>query len=198
MKRVFILFMLLISWSGFSQNDWEAAKSQSAIEFDKSMTDQNSGGILLSNFSLKHWTYKFTNENEFKNLIKNRFELRAFIANRVLDIGLGNPENDKKLCFRQKYFLERSWVEEENNGRIAGYLFAVTFFRIDEDNWFSFNSVHERTTAYLDSRFIEFRLYKGFKHNGTLATNGIAFIDLPVVINKEEKTITIWSGELFD
>ncbi len=198
MKKVFIVASLLLSFTVFAQTNWEEGTSQSAMGFQTSMTDPNQGGILLSNFSLKHWSYKFQDEDAFMKLIRNRVDLRAFVADRVLEIGLSNPDNDKGKCYSGKHFLDESWVEEEYSGFIAAYQYAITFMKLDEDNWYSFVMVHERTGDYLRKGYKEFRLYKGFRHSGILATNGIDFTDLPVVIDLDEKTITLWSGELFD
>ncbi len=95
-------------------------------------------------------------------------------------------------------FFKKSWVDEINSGFIASYQFAVVFLKFDEDNWFSYDSVREKTYTYLDSGNKKFRLYKGFYHTGVLSGDGISMIDLPVVIDEKEQTITIWSAELYD
>ena len=79
----------------------------------------------------------------------------------------------------------------------------LSSYKVDEDNWFSFDNVSSKTQAYLsDYSYLrdrrELRILKGFHHAGVLVRGGIDIQDLPVVVDYEDRTFTIWSAQLFD
>ena len=76
------------------------------------------------------------------------------------------------------------------------------FYSIDLDNWFTFEQAQKQTESYLDFFPIgpdttELRMFKGFV-NDMVLTGTISTVDLPVVVNRSEQSITIWSCELND
>ncbi len=199
MKKILLIaiFALMSSVVFADDTTWEWGASDSAEKFELSMESSEHGGILYSNLPLTNWTMKINNAEEFLKLIADRNSLRDFVADRVFNIAM-DLGMDQSKCDSARTFLKKSWVDELDSGFVASYQFAVVFLRFDEDNWFSYDSVRAKIYPYLGTGRKKFRLYKGFNHTGVLSKRGISMIDLPVIIDEDEQTITIWSGELYD
>ena len=189
--------------AGAAVADWIWEDSVSARAFETSMEGGNSP-LLLANFPLSHWSVKFDNTSTFQNLVNDRYRLRNAVAERVLDICLEQVANadvaidDVELCYSARRFLREAWVQEDESGFVAAHRLATNFLDVDDDNWFSFESVRDRSMDYLATGNRRLRLYKGFNSVGVLVPGGIPVADLPVVIDMDEKTITIWAGTLYD
>ena len=83
----------------------------------------------------------------------------------------------------------------------AALAFALWFFRVDADNWFSFNRMLVETTLFFDYHSdpyapMELRLFKGFNNNVLL--NLITPQDLAITVNDAERVITLWVVGLAD
>ena len=100
-------------------------------------------------------------------------------------------------------FIQREWgipcegcySDAFHSGFLGSYAFALWFMEFDHDNWFTFDSVQNETKKYLNSYSSvsdrrELRLIKG----SFLPMK----LDLPVVVNYEERSVTVWTGELRD
>ena len=88
-----------------------------------------------------------------------------------------------------------------NNTPEAALAFALWFFRVDADNWFSFNRMLAETTWFFDYHSdpyspMELRLFKGFQNNTLL--NLITPKDLAITVNDAERVITLWVVGLAD
>ena len=178
---------------------WEWSTSESASAFVKTMTNRGNG-ILMSNFPLKSWTIKIHYKEKFNSIITNRSYLRNFIAKRVYSVCTENKK-DKNKCYAARKFLKEAWVGETDDGHLASYEFALTFYKVDFDNWFSFEGVRGKIASYLETPYHGvriFRQYLGFKHHGVLSQGGISIKTLPVVIDTAEQTITFYSASLYD
>ena len=157
-----------------------------AEEFIADMTKD----ILGENFSLK--TFSFTlDEEKFEKTVGRQLAFRNFVNDRLLDLAA----KECALC-------ATTYIDTFSSGLQGAYALALWFFRFDEDNWFSFDQVLEKTKAYLNgvSKWndrLELRLFKGFSLKGIL-TEAISGPDLPVVVNHGDKTVTIISCELRD
>lgn len=83
----------------------------------------------------------------------------------------------------------------------AALAFALWFFRVDADNWFSFDRMLTETTWYFDYHSdpyspMELRLFKGFNNNAFLHL--ITPKDLAITVNDAERVITLWVVGLAD
>ena len=82
-----------------------------------------------------------------------------------------------------------------SSGFLGSYAFALWFMEFDQDNWFSFDVVHKETKKYLNSYSSvsgrrELRMIKGSFPPMKL--------DLPVVVDYMDLSVTVWTGELRD
>ena len=193
-----IALTLILGLARDAQADsyWSWSSSASAAQFETSM-ENSTDGILYDNFPLSHWSITIATEAKFNELVSNRGYLRNFIAARVLELCLAQGR-DADRCYAARRYLRKAWVVEEHSGFVSAYRLATVFIDVDEDNWFSFEAVAAKAMDYLSRDWRELRLYKGFNPGNVLAPGGIPLIDLPVVIDPDERSITIWTAVLFD
>jgi hypothetical protein len=152
--------------------------------------------ILLDNFPLSHWSYTL-DAASFSRLVANRDALRTFVGARVLELCLA-ARRETSRCQAARRTIARTWVVEERSGFVAAYRLATTFIAVAQDNWFSFEAVSDRAMDYLSSGARELHLYQGFDARGVLVDGGISLGELPVVVDHDERTITLWTATLFD
>ncbi len=177
--------------------------------FVKSMYD----GVLGSNFIFKHYSISFPNKKVFLDTVDNEDNFRSCVIAQIRIISQNYW--DKNAYVNQYEYLKtkKDTSKEEIDAlnqryievhpEITGsYAFALWFYHFDYDNWFSFQSVFEKVDSYLGDYFyfddrLEFRLFKGFK-NAHVLCDPVTVLDLPVVVNYSDQTVTIFTGQLND
>ena len=133
--------------------------------------------VLPDNFSLEGSTVTFETENEFQAAVSDSKDFLRFV----------NKE--------WGYDCIESYSDVFFSGFLGSYALSLWFMQFDEDNWFSFKNVQTNTVKYLNSYMIvakrkELRVIKG----SFLPMN----LDLPIVVDYESKSVTVWTGELRD
>lgn len=158
-------------------------------------------GVILDNFILQYDRVVFEDEVAFKALVDNPTAFKTWVGEQVASLAVQRTGDSTKGPIATQR-LQDSCMESYFSGNVGAYALALWFFRFDQDNWFSFDRVHEEIVKYLDSATFtkdrtELRLFYGFENNGVLA-NPITPTGLPVVVNYLEQAISIWSGQLND
>lgn len=171
--------------------NWVLSIDSKAQAFLKSMYSNN---VIFGNFVLKVYSYHFKDALNFTERVNDSIYFRGMVSNHIRNICI-DRFSDQEKCENRSKEIYHLYIEDFSSGLLGSYAFALWFMHFDEDNWFSFDAVHEQTRKYLDST--ELRLFKGFDNDGML-TIPVTVLDLPVVINNEEKTVSIWTGELND
>ena len=142
---------------------------QKAEVFIKEMREH----ILGQNFTLQGYSYS-PQHDDFDKIVNRQLAFRNFINDRLLDLSA----SECALC-------ATTYIDTYQSGLVGAYALALWFFRFDEDNWFQYDNVLEKTKGYLNSATkwddrLELRLFKGFSLKGIL-TEAISGPDLPVV-----------------
>lgn len=162
------------------------ATDERAEAFIRSLFDD----LLGDNFSIHAFSFT-VDEGSFTDTVDRELAFRSFTSRAVL----GMIGKDCPTC-------ATTFIDTYPSGFIGAHALALWFLRFDEDNWFSFARILQKTKAYLtdvpshDAR-LELRLFKGFNPRGIL-TNAICPTDLPIVVNYGAETITLITGELRD
>ena len=143
----------------------------------KTFLENMCSSILPDCFELKADSYRFTEEKKFADAVDDTNNFAEFVA------GKWNHE-----CLD-------SYCDSFYSGFLGSFALALWFMEFDEDNWFSFKDVHRETERYLNSvssvqERRELRLFKGSFEPMKL--------DLPVVVDYAEMSITVWTGSLND
>lgn len=153
--------------------------------------------ILYENFPFTYWAINFDDEKSFTEATASDEKLRALVKSQISHLSTRKELADQDHRKAQNQ-IEDAYIEKINTAFLAGYAWAVWFYGFDADNWFGFDQMRIPLESYLSESDSDPALYlfKGFD-NG-LITRGITVPDLPVVINPIEKTVYLWTAELFD
>ncbi len=156
--------------------------------------------VILDNWQLEHHSRHIPDLKAFRSIATDERLLREQVEGMLADAAEKKfgPSELNKLAGRllQGTYLDR--YEEEDMGRFA---WALWFYRVDSDNWFSFDRVREVIEKYLGAYYwhpddaIHFHLFRGFRGEGIWRSSTG---DLPVTVNYAEQQISIWRAELFD
>jgi hypothetical protein len=158
-------------------------------------------GVILNNWELEYFTSIFEDDTAFQKVIDSKSSLAEFISEQVEQISLERYSNSKAAELAGE-LVERCYDEHFPDSHFGAYALALWFYQFDADNWFSFDRVLKETEKYLNfypewEDRLELHLYKGFDNTGVLV-DPVTQVDLPVVINRGERAITIWTCQLND
>ncbi len=133
--------------------------------------------LLPQNFLLQAQTVKLESINAFNSILETDSSFSEFI--------------EKEWSIK----CSGSFIDIFQSGFLGSYALALWFMEFDEDNWFSFKKIHTETNKFLNSyssvsERTELRLIKGsFKPMN---------LDLPVIVNYKDLTVTVLTGQLID
>lgn len=159
--------------------------------------------VLPENFPLSFAQITFENEEAFQEAASNT----SLFSNLVAEQVARSLQNDDNTTFQVPLLaaeiLKKSYLDIIDQDYLAPYEMANWFYAFDADNWFSYERVFSECAHYLEGANLytdrrELRIFRGFPTNLTLASRGISPQRLPVVLNFEEKLITLWWASLFD
>lgn len=156
--------------------------------------------VIQDNFELKYHTIAFQDKEQFEEIANNPDRLQRLVSENIKYLaseGVGSQAIEKASDQAADVY-----IESLHSGYLASYAFAFWFFKFDMDNWFEFEQVREQTEQYLDISFLSsheqaFHLFKGFE-NKRILKGGVNVLDLPVVTNFDEMTVSLWTCQLFD
>jgi hypothetical protein len=157
--------------------------------------------LIGENFVLTYESLIVPEAEDFLQIAASPERVTQLVASRLQPVVVERTQNE--LAARLALdLLGRSYVERYESGHLGAHAFALWFYRLDQDNWFSFEAVLRETMEYLDyfpyvDQRSELLLYKGFPNAGLLA-QAITASDLPVVLNYAEQRISFWSVDLYD
>lgn len=187
---------------GFGQDKLQDLILSMFIPADQYFQQQMRSQLLGENWNLNYYNIAFKNPTDFLQVVENEATLTHYVSQEVGQIAVSQKGESDLFGRLASSIVPSCYVEKFNSAEQARFAFALWFYKIDEDNWFSFNRVLELAQLYLtyhenDNQYMDFIFYKGFP-NSIALVNGLTSNDLPVVVNHAEQKITIWTVELFD
>jgi hypothetical protein len=198
-KVVTSLFAAALALPSLAFARTPASHPSSAIEFPSASAElfkkKISAEVLHSNYTLRSYSYLFTDGDELPEVLSSTNKLRGFLAERVYNYCLlhsqvpGHCENGSEALRNAQV---TQFDEQGAPTGLAGWIYDL-----DGDNWFGFDDVLAQTATYLKSGRREFRLLRGFDPDGVLS-EGLLQKDLPMVVDYDERTITVWTLRLED
>ena len=133
--------------------------------------------VLPENFKLTGSMFSFKTQNEFQDAVSDSEDFLRFVNKQW------------------GYDCIESYSDVFFSGFLGSYAFSLWFMEFDEDNWFSFEKVQLETEKYLNS-------YSSVSERKELRVIKGSFLpmrlDLPVVVDYENRSVTVWTGELRD
>lgn len=158
-------------------------------------------GIILDNWNVRYSDEHFEDRDEFESIVYNEANLENWVVEQVKKTSLEQFDDRHRSLLSGELARDR-YIESYPEAHLGSYAWALWFYSIDQDNWFSFERIRTAIESFLGtyegiSGEIELRLLKGFPNWSGLA-QGITPLDLPVTLNKVEQRLSIWAAELFD
>lgn len=158
-------------------------------------------GVILDNWELEYFVTPFEDAAAFEAVTASAHALANWVAGQVEQISVEKYSNSKAAELAGA-LLSKCYVEHFPDPHYGAYALAFWFYQFDADNWFTFERVRAETERYLNyypvwEGRLELYLFKGFDNAGVLVS-AMAQDDLPVVVNRGEQSITIWTCQLND
>jgi hypothetical protein len=156
--------------------------------------------VLRQSWTLEHHSICIEEEMKFLDLVQDSKLFFGFVADKAALISQDRYRVNNKV--RVENALGKSPLEIYEEGDVSAHAFALWFYKITSDSWFSYEQVHRQTEAYLNFMpdFLErteLRMFHGFK-NENLLTGPITTTGLPVTVNYCEQTISLWTVHVID
>ena len=170
-----------------------------------------SGAVRFKNYMIQHglgaqWEFNhystvFPSMDEFLQVVNHQDILKEFVAKEVKRISLEKHKDERKASLVGA-LIPSCYIEKYEMGHIASYAWALWFYRFDADNYFSFHSVEREIEKYLGSACSEadrkeLYMFKGFDNALAFHTEHTV-TDLPVVVDFEDLSISLWTCQLMD
>lgn len=186
---------------GFGQDKFDELVAMFEVDPSEAFRLAMYDGVILDNWTLKHETQQIDGEQEFIDTARVDCFLKNYVADEIKRISTERYGNAQAANIASRT-LDGLYLERFEDAHLASFAFALWFYRLDMDNWFSFETVRLKLEHYLSAYpnhndRLELCFFKGF-NNDQVLTKAISAIDLPVVLNYGERRISIWSAELRD
>lgn len=157
--------------------------------------------IIADNWKVEHHTHYFQSEEEFDFTANIASNFTGFVAHEVGRLVETRKKNEL-AGYLSEQLIKEAHQDAYDISHYGSYAFAFWFYQFDADNWFSFERIRleiEQYLSYYISPTDDLRVvfFKGFPNSAALV-DGITQPDLPVVLNRPERAISIWTAELFD
>jgi hypothetical protein len=165
--------------------------------------------IYKENWPVWFFEYPIEDKEQFEELTFNESAYRNFISEKLAEIA---QEADVVDSLAQTAIngVKDAHMERFEDITLSSLSFAIWFYRLDPENWFSFDRMEEQTRAYFEyyvpqypfqqmryDTLLELIAFKGIP--GTIMDPaGIAASDLITIANQPEQSITIWMSTLYD
>ncbi|MEM1327476.1 MAG: hypothetical protein AAGI23_16055 [Bacteroidota bacterium] len=157
-------------------------------------------GLLMSNWIIKPYRIEVKDDETWAKVTQSTTWRQLWLTEELGQLSelLTDTDNSE----RAKQYMRTAYVETFQEEEIASYAFALCWYQIDMDNWFSFNTILSKVRDYLSyyshpSYGLTLLLVKGFPME-LLGTNGVSTTDLPIILNTAERSVTVWTIELLD
>lgn len=171
-----------------------ASESFASNLFDK--------GILYQNWTVIRFEHASETESDYRAIVDDASAFRSAVHQLATRAAMETMGHNSEDAARITGSVLTDYIDAYRNGTSeAALAFALWFYRVDADNWFSFDRMLVETQWYFDyhsSNYtpMELRLFKGFDNQAF--TNLVAPHDLAITVNDAERVITLWVVALAD
>jgi len=185
---------------GFGQDKFDELTAMFEVNPSEAFRLAMYDGVLLNNWEFKHST-KALDATKFAATAPVDCLLKNYIAEEI-KILCKERFNNQQAAEIASRTLDTTYIERFEDAHLASYAFAFWLYKLDMDNWFSFEKVRLKSELYFSTNpnhndRLELVMFKGFNNTNVL-NQPLNTKDLPVVINHAENSISIWSAQLND
>ncbi len=199
--------------SGFGQGTWKDL----TYTFGRTAAEAFRNNLYANNIIYPEnwpvWFFEFPIEDKelFEELSFNDTAYRTLVSEKLAEIAQ-EEEVVESLAESAITGVKEAHLERFQDTTLSAVTFDIWFYRLDPGNWFSFDSMLEQTTAYIEyyqrnysfqdipsgeDIMLELVSFKGVP--GTIMNPaGIAADDLITILNYPERNLTIWMSTLYD
>jgi hypothetical protein len=167
--------------------------------FESNLFDKN---LFADNWTLIRYEYTAETDEAYRTLVDDPTAFRNTVHQLAIRAAMETQGYDLEEAERVTGSILTDYIDTyTNNTPEAALAFALWFYRVDADNWFSFNRMLAETTLFFDYHSdpyspIELRLFKGFSNKVFLGL--VTPKDLAITVNDAERVITLWVVGLAD
>ncbi len=159
-------------------------------------------GLLYENWTVLRYEYVSETDEAHRALVDDATAFRKAVHQLATRAAMETQGSTSEEAERNTSSILTDYIDTySNNTPEAALAFALWFFRVDADNWFSFDRMLVETKLFFDYHSDpyapqELRLFKGFDNSVLL--NLVNPTDLAVTVNDAERVITLWVVGLAD
>lgn len=159
-------------------------------------------GLLYDNWTVIRYEYASETDEAHRAIVDNPTEFRNTVHRLAARASMETQGYASDEAERLTSSVLTDYIDTYTNStQEAALAFALWFYRVDADNWFSFDRMLVETTWFFDYHSdpyspMELRLFKGFDNSALL--NLITPKDLAITVNDAERVITLWVVGLAD
>ncbi len=159
-------------------------------------------GLLYENWTVVRYEFASETDEAYRAIVDNPAAFRNTVHQLATRASMETQGHASEEAERITGSILTDYIDTYTNSTPeAALAFALWFYRVDADNWFSFNRMLAETTLFFDYHSdayspIELRLFKGFDNN--VLINLVNPKDLAITVNDAERVITLWVVGLAD
>lgn len=171
----------------------------SATAFERALFENK---VLLDNWTVLHHDWQVDTDEEFRRTVDDEPAFREVVRELAIRAAMETAGVPLKVAALQVEPLRHRYIDAyTNNTEEAALALALWFYRVDADNWFSFDRMLEQTRAYFSYHAppvweMELRLFKGIDNR--LFLKMLVPSDIAVVVDYSERVVSLWIVGLSD
>ncbi len=158
--------------------------------------------LLYTNWTVATFEHTAATNEEYRAIVDDPAEFRKAVHQLATRAAIEMQGHDIAEAESLTNSVLTDYIDTYTNSTPeAALALALWFYRVDADNWFSFDRMLAQTTGFFDYHGdpygpIELRLFKGFQNH--VFINLITPKDLAITVNDTERVITLWVVGLAD
>lgn len=159
-------------------------------------------GLLYENWTVIRYEYASETDEAHRDIVDNPAAFRKTVHRLATRASMETQGYGSDEAERITGSVLTEYIDTYTNSTPeAALAFALWFYRVDADNWFSFDRMLAETSTFFDYHSepyspMELRLFKGFENQAFI--NLITPKDLAITVNDAERVITLWIVGLAD
>jgi hypothetical protein len=159
-------------------------------------------GVLYDNWTVIRYEHVAETDEAYRQIVDDPATFRNIVHQLATRAAMETAGHSSEEAARLTQSVQTDYIDTYTNSTPeAALAWSLWFYRVDADNWFSFDRMLQETTWFFDYHSnpysnMELRLFKGFDNN--VLINLITPNDLGVTVNDAERVITLWVVGLAD
>lgn len=197
-RRRYTTLRQLENIEGFGADKFDDLVQLLGVRADEAFQKNLFNGLLLPNWEVNFYRIQVEDPVEWRQLMVLNDYRKIWLTEKLREFVVFYGNNN--LADNLEDFVRNAYLENYQDPTFASIGFAFWWYRIDQDNWFSFDAIRQQIMQYFthyESNNILFCLIKDFP-NYLVLKGALTTPDLPLFFNEAEQSVTIWTVSLND